>query len=538
MAGHKKKGGGADKEPARTTLTEPASIVAQTIAQTLPLGAAAPAEPPAVRLVPRSMFPGLGSGPRMTKGPRVTAFDPPPVIMHAPASGPTVGEPPPPPSRPFEHEPPTSPDRPAPTPTPPPLPHDPAARPTTKPPARRDPEAPGAGALPYPVISAPPFGAARANVYSEDFQSRERDRWGKTKHVPQPDTKLVHCWTLALAHFPAGALTLWLTRTRPATDSYELWISGDALFDPMFPDRKLYEVVRRERRQPAIAESFVGRIQGKAENGQTYDCGYGEIHLPPEQPASAPPAWGAPPNLSPWGAPPPGYGPPPGFGYGYGAPPGFGPAPWGGPPPPWAQALGWPGAQPPPPPPPPANVQSDPLLLQVWQASQENTARAQLAAAETASRSADAQTQLMHLLLQRVLTPPAAAAPAGGMKETLAMIKDVAGIVETFRGPREEGGGSGRGLTIHNLGNGDRLVESKNGEIDMGATAALSIKSGITEIASAIGKMRANRGGPSMAAAPPPAAAAAALSGARMAKGPPPATAEAPARAPNGAATQ
>jgi hypothetical protein len=110
------------------------------------------------------------------------------------------------------------------------------------------------------------------------------------------------------------------------------------------------------------------------------------------------------------------------------------------------------------------------------------------------------------------------------MRETIGMLKDVASLVETFRGPREEGGGSSRGLTIHNLGNGERIIEGKDGNIDVGATVGLGIKSGISEIVQAVGKVRAARSGPSMAQAPPPAAAAAAaLSGARMQKGPPPA---------------
>lgn len=519
MAGHKKNKQGSSTTPA-ATLSSPASVVAQTIAHTLPADGSAVSAAPALRLPTRAMFPGLG-GPRMAKAmPRVTAFDPPPVVA-VPAA---PAEPPPPPSRPFEHEPPTAPDRP-PLVSPPPPPAEPSARPTTRPPSRREPEP--SGAMPFPVASAPPFAAAHANVYTEDFQARERERWGKNRHVPQPDTKLVHCWALALSHFPAGALTLWLTRTAPAKDSYELWIAGDALFDPMFPERKLYEVVRRERRQPSIAESFVGRIQGKAENGTTYDCGYGEIHLPPEPVSGASPTtWGANAGAPPWGnpPPPPGYGPPPwgpppGYGSPWGPPPGYAP-PWGGPPPPWAQAYGQP------PPPPPANVQSDPLLLEVWRQSAEATANAQRLTAESASKASDGQAALMRLLLDRVLAPPAAAAPAsGGIKETIGMLKDFSSFVETVRGPREESASNSRGLTIHNLGNGERLVETKDGEIDVGATVGLGLKSGITELVGAIGKMRGR--GPSMAQTPPPVAAAsagaAALSGARMQKGPPPA---------------
>lgn len=498
MVGHKKNSKAA-AAPTTHKLSEPASVIAQTIAQTLPEGGGISSAAPALRFPPRSLFPGLGSGPRMVKGPRVTAFDPPPA----------VAEPPPPPSRPFEHEPPTAPDRPVPQPM-----HDPASRPTTRPP-RREPDPPPA-ALPFPVVSPPAFAAAHANVYSEDFQARERDRWGKSKHVPQPDTKLVHCWTLALAHFPPSALTLWLTRTTPAQNSYEFWVSGEELIDPMFPDRKLYEVVRRKRRQPTVAESFVGRIRGVSENGTQYDCGYGEIHLPPEEAAPAPPAWGSNAASSPWGAAPPWAGQPtpwgtyPGYGYPMGQPP-----PWGGPPPHWAQA--WQGQAPPP---PPANVQSDPALLQVWQASAAATAEVQRLAAASAERAADGQQALMHTLLNRLLAPPAAA-PAGGLREQIGMLKDVFTLAETMRGPREEGGG-GRGITVHNLGNGERIVESKNGEIDVGATIGLGVKSGITEIVSAIGKVRAGGRGPSMApAAPAPVSAGAALSGARMQKGPP-----------------
>lgn len=527
MPGHKKnkgQGGGASRPS--TPLSEPRpSIVAQTIAAGLDATA------PPIRFMPRSSFPGLGAGPRMNKGPKVTAFDPPPVVV---SSIPVAPEQPPPPSsrRPaFEHEPPTAPDRPT---VPPPE----TPRAVPKPP-RRDPEPTGTGAPPFPAVaSLPPFAAAHANAYSEDYQARERERWGKNRHVPQPDIKLVHCWTLALVHFPPAALTIWLTRTTPAQNSYEFWISGEELIDPMFPDRKLYDVMRRKRRQPSIAESFTGRIRGVSENGTQYDCGYGEIHLPPEEPQTAAPAWGSA-AMSPWGPAPPGYGPPPWSGPpGYGPPPwgGWGPPPqWGGPPPPWAQP--WAGAAPPP---PPATVASDPLLLQVWQASAEATANAQRLSAESASRAADHQTEFMKLLLTRALMPPAAAAPAGGgIRETMSMLKDVATFVETVRGPREETS-SGRGLTIHNLGNGERLVETKDGEIDIGATVGLGIKSGITEIAQAVSKYRSASGrGPGMTQVPAAAApVGGALSGARMNKAPPPAPAVQDRTAPNGAATQ
>ncbi len=509
MAGHKKnKGNGSSASASSTPLSTPPSIIAQTIAQTLPTdGSAAIAAPTPVRFPPRSLFPGLGSGPRMHKAPRlVTAFDPPPVVVVQPAA-----EPPPPSSRRpvFEHgEQPTSPDRPAAL---PPEPPPPRAAPPRAP--RREPDQASSDAPPFPVFAAPPFAAARANAYSEDHQQRERDRWGKNRHVPQPDTKLVHCWTAALVHFPPTALTLWLTRTSPAQSSYEIWISGEELFDPVFPDRKLYEVARRKRRQPTVAESFVGRIRGVSENGTQYDCGYGEIHFPPEEAAGSAPPWGSSAAMSPWGPAaggPPGWGPPPWAAQGWGAPPG-----WGGPPPPWAQAWGGQG-----PPPAPTNVQSDPVLLQVWQASAEATANAQRASADSAARAADSQNAILTMLLQRVLAPAAPAAPAGGLRETIGMMKDMASLVETMRGPQEA---PNRGVSVLDLGGGDRVIQNKHGDIDVAASGLLGVKGAITEIAQAIGKARAGRG-PSMGQAPAAAAAAGALSGARMSKAPPPAT--------------
>jgi hypothetical protein len=365
------------------------------------------------------------------------------------------------------------------------------------------------------------------------MRAREHERWAKSKNVPAAEVLLVHAWAHAVTQYPAHALTLWLTRTSPPQNPYEFFIAGEELAGDPFPDRKCYEVARSKRRQPTIAEGFSGRIRGMTHEGQVYDCGYGEIHFPPDERAAPAPVWGQ-------GAPPPGWGP--GHSPGYGAPPGYGPpgyyppspyyppppgygapAGYGGAPPPWAHAYGgWPA--PPPAPAPPAHIAADPSLLEIWKLAQEANTSAARISQDAQSRAAEAQTQLMQTLLQRVLAPPAAPAAAGGMKETFGMLGDAISLLDKLRGPPAEGGRGG-GLHIHKIGE-DLIVENKDGEIDAVATLGLGMKDGVREVIKAVASRRAAKaGGPSAPGAP---GAGTGLSGASVKKQAPPAALPSP----------
>jgi hypothetical protein len=455
--------------------------VATTIAQTLPL-TSVPATP---AIFPSSgAFPGQG-GARVRKRPPITAFDPPPVVqVAAPVA-------PPPPET---HAPP-----------------DPAefVPASAAPPPRT---------LPRPAHVAPPpaaFAAAQANDYAQRMSAREAEHWAKSREVPIAEPLLMHAWAWAVQQYPPSALTVWLTRTVPETGSYQFFVTGEELAGDYYPDRKLYETVRMKRRQPTIAEKFIGRIRGMSAEGKALDVAYGEISFPPEERTVAPawgpaatagapwgspyasfpggaPPWGGP---GPWGAGPPGYGP-------YGPPPPWwGAPPWGGPPPSWATpAAAAAAAQPPP------HIAADPTLLEIWKMMQEGQAALTRASAETAGRANEEQGKLVRLLLERVIAPPAATAAGagGGVKETLSMLSDMANFYDKVKG--SAGSGSGGGITIHRVDD-DLIVENKDGEIDPVATIGLGVKGGFKEIVKHMAQGRAARAGgasPAQAAAGTP----------------------------------
>lgn len=369
-------------------------------------------------------------------------------------------------------------------------------------------------------------GAADQNEYRQRQAEREANRWGKRTEVLQPEaSSLVHAWSYYLSIYPPAALTLWLVRTLPAENGYELFIVGESFMGEQYPDRALYDRVRRERRQPNIAETFSGRIQGRSAEGQPLDLGGGMIRLPPE-PASQAPQWGQP--QGPWGGQPlPGYAAPPGY-----------PPPWGGHAP---GMLGWPGSPPPPygspwgmppwwamyagapaPAPaaatPPAAIAHDPAMVQMWQAMKE----VQLAAQNTSGEQQKAANAMQMLLLEKLfdrLSQPASApaAAGGGMRESIGLLKDVAGLVNELRG----GGGGGDGgasdaLQIVEMKSGEKIFAQK-GKVHEGLTYGFAIKDAATDLFKGFRNARAAVPGRAAVAAAPvtidaPAGAAAAAS--------------------------
>jgi hypothetical protein len=276
-------------------------------------------------------------------------------------------------------------------------------------------------------------------------------------------------------------MTVTLRRVDPIEGAYEFYIPGDALISD-WPERKVYDEVNRRRQQPWLAERFSARIRALSPNGETLELAGGEIAFPADASRVRPPAsngapgapgtMGAPPYGYPPGYPPP-YGYPPAYGappagypygyppaYGYGAPPGALPgwlpgSPWG-PPPPW---YGQPqSAQ------PPAKVAADPELLAMWRTNQEIQASA---AKDANTQARELTTRLLDLALERASTPPPE------KEDGFATLERAINLVDKLRPPVEPQSPS-RGITIHNV-DGARIVENKDGDLDVGASGLLSI---------------------------------------------------------------
>lgn len=369
------------------------------------------------------------------------------------------------------------------------------------------PVAPAPPPAPLPPVAGRPVlpsigGAADQNDYRQRQAEREANRWGKRSEVLQPEaTSLVQAWTYYLSIYPPAALTLWLERSFPAENGYAIYITGETFIGEQYPDRALYDRVRRERRQPNIAETFSGRIQGRSAEGQPLDLGGGMIRLPPE-PASQAPQWGQP--QGPWGGQPmPGYGAPPGY-----------PPPWG------AHApgmLGWPGAPPPgpygspwsmppwwamyagapapaaPPAAPPAAIAHDPAMVQMWQAMKEVQLAAQHSSGEQQKAASQMQLMLLEKLFDRLAQPAGApAAAGGGMRESIGLLKDVAGLVNELRGG-SGGGGEGAAsdaLQIVEMKSGEKIFAQK-GRVHEGLTYGFAIKDAATDLFKGFRNMRA-----------------------------------------------
>ena len=378
--------------------------------------------------------------------------------------------------------------------TPVPPPHVVPAGAPAPPPAVRIVEPPAPAPMPAPptrVVGPPQLGAAVSNSYAERVAERDAGFHGRREHVVQPEQYLVHAWTFAIRTFPPSALTIWLQRTVPAENGYQFYIQGEEIAADPYPDRKLYDVIRSRRRQPAVAETFVGRIRGLSSEGSTLDVGGGSIQLPPD-PQQAAPTWapssGAPPPWAYGGAPPPGMP----FGYGYGAPPGGGqPAPWGMPPwwammPPWMMGQ----QQTPPVQTPPASIAHDPALVEIWKSVMSLSTTTAQGSNEAQARAATEQSKLVHLLFSTLLEREKGgkAESTGGIKDTLELFRSMAGLVKEMQG----GGGDEDGLKIHEIGGGDKIF-STGGKVDKELTAAYAIKTGLEGIAKGVGgKWRAS----------------------------------------------
>jgi hypothetical protein len=316
-------------------------------------------------------------------------------------------------------------------------------------------------------------GAAASNAYAEMMRTRDAWKQRTQKHVPQVDTQLVHAWAWAVTRYPPQALTVWLQRTAPAQGAYLIYLDGAQLMNGDHPDRAVYEAVRRNRRQPTIAETFFARIRGLSETGQVIEVGCGEIQLPPEPSAQPQPGYAQPPPYGPppWGGPPPGYPPSP---YGmppYGPPGGMYPSPYGYgamPPPPWwwnaAPIVGPLGAAPAQAAAAPAAIQHDPGLMVLWESIRDST-----------KGMTQSQSELVSKLLERaLLVPPAPAAQATGtasIKETFSVLESAVGLVDKLRGSSETGS---EGIKVHDV-NGAKIVESSPGKIDSNTSMLLSL---------------------------------------------------------------
>lgn len=366
-----------------------------------------------------------------------------------------------------------------------PMPTMPAPPATATPPADAAP-APAAAAPPAPAPAGPEglgVHAGMVNSYEQQRRTRDAYRWKMNRDIPQGETLLVHAWSFAVSQYPATALTVWLRRVDPLTGAYEFFIPGDALIGD-FPDRKIFEEVRRHRRQPTIAEKFVGRIRYVTPEGTTAELQGGEIHLPPEPPQTASAPWAAPqmpayaPGPPPWGYPWPGqagpYGGPPGS---YGVPPSM-PWPWGtlG----MAAALQAPTAAPAP---PPAQIQNNPDLVALWTAMQESVRAAQAP-----------QQALMQTLIERAFAQqPQTAATSGqapGLLDQVKAFGQMAEALDKIRGPQQPS--EHRGLNIHKVGE-SLLVENKDGDIDPVATAIVGGMPALTGIKDLIKSAAARR---------------------------------------------
>lgn len=332
--------------------------------------------------------------------------------------------------------------------------------------------------------------AAGSNAYAARTAWREDFRFRRAKDVPQGETLLVHAWAWAVTQYPPQGMTIWLHRTEPTAGSYEFFITGDAVLGD-FPDRRLYEEVRKRRRQPTIAEHFSGRIRAVSHDGSVIEIAGGHIELPPEPTQQSTP-WGQPPapgQGAPYGPTGPMGSPPPGWGGGWGGPPSpwsgapsWPASPWGAPMPPWMMPPPWwaQHAQPAPPQ-PPAAVQNNPDLLSMW-----NAMHAQMQPLQ------DAQAQLMKELMTRAFaaTAPAAtvAAQAGKPPELIDQVRTLGALADALdkiRGPAPAAAGAGerRGIHIHRVDD-HTLVETKDGDLDPVATAIFEVKDAVKSVAS------------------------------------------------------
>jgi hypothetical protein len=321
----------------------------------------------------------------------------------------------------------------------------------------------------------PPAGPAIAATLGNEWQARTTDRQGfqyrqPRTAPPQGETLLVHAWlhVLTALRIPPQACTIWLRCVDQP--NYELYIPGEAVCGE-HPDRALYEYVSLNRRRRDVAERFVGRIRGPTRDGSPYECGGGELYLPPAPPSAAAPAWSTPGAAQPpWSSP---YGPP---------------SPWG-PPPPWYPPAG--GAMGMPPwwgpsqaplsallaaahaPPVPAAVQSDPASLAWAKAMQENQAAMFKAFVEMAGRPPP--------------TPAALPPQTDGFEQAVRIIDLVAKL-------KPEAASTSPSVSVIHVDDDTTLVTDKNGDINPGATAWANMK-GVKGLVSALRPSRPNGAG-------------------------------------------
>ena len=369
------------------------------------------------------------------------------------------------------------------------------------------------------IVSAPPEGQNNAshasNTYADARRMRDAGRWRTSTAIPQGETGLLGAWSYAVTVYPVRAMTVHLRRVEPAAGFYEILLYGDQLLGGDFPDRCLYDEVRRQRRQPTVAERFTGRIRAMTADGSYLDVGSGELALPPE-PTTAAPTWSNPQNpwASPWGAPPWAGSPGP---MGGGAP-----SPWGAPPWGFGGGYGMPiggpmmlmqqkiaelehklATQS-----PPAAIAGHPELVEMWRIMQTTIA--------DAHKGSQQMDPTVSKLLELSFSQLAAKGTPAKEVDPFAMLDKVLSLADKLGQ-----GGKSSGLTIHQVGE-SMLVENKDGNLDVGTSVALSVmkdgKDALKGIATAL-KTRAAQASSSGAARPGGGGA-----GAAKPNGAPPAT--------------
>ena len=363
-----------------------------------------------------------------------------------------------------------------------------------------------------PGWEPPPANASHAsNAYDQKLRERADREWNKAKDVAQGETLLVHQWAWAVTQYPPQGMMVWLFRTDPVRDQYEIHLDGQSLIGD-WPDKKLFEEVRRQRRQPQIPERFFGRIRARLPDGTMVEIASGEIHLPPEpQSASAggwapPPAWGAPPPYgAPYGAPPygaPPFGAPP-YGYGappYGAPPGYF-APYGA-----AAGAPWWGQ------PPQQEARSSTMEKLLVEALTSGKGSPEVMKTlievmrENGNNKGDAAERMLQLVLDQRNNAPKS-------DDDMTRLTNMITLVDKLRPPVEPARG---GINVHSV-DGGKLVETRDGNLDVGASIGLSALPMVKDLlgkrfAAAATPKPAGRPvaqGPGVAKAPPPGPAAA-----------------------------
>jgi hypothetical protein len=333
---------------------------------------------------------------------------------------------------------------------------------------------------------------------------RDANRWRTASHVPQGETGLLGAWTFAVTEYPPQSMTIWLKRIDPQVGSYELLIPGEALTGNDFPDRRLYQELRRQRRQPSVAERFSGRIRALAPDGNYLDIGAGEVSLPPEPNETAAP-WSNPqnpwaasagwPSSPPWGGGPQGWPPWNGGGYGQAWPGGYG---MGGP----MQAMMHEiaelkaklSAQ------PPAVIAGNPELVELWKVMHSTIEAARPHQAPSIDPAVAKLLDLAFARLAQTNTPASSVDP-------FSLIERVMGLAEKFGS-----GGKSGGITLHTV-DGATLLEKSDGTLDVGGSVALSLlkdsKAAIQSVGTAIRARAGGQGqpgGPARPGAAPPAA--------------------------------